>query len=149
MLRTRVMPCLLLKNGGLIKTVKFKNHQYVGDPLNAVRIYNQKEVDELVVFDMSRTAEGKVIDFDLVEKIASQCFMPVCYGGGVKSLQDFKALFSLGVEKVSVSSLLFDDPEIVRQAVEIFGSQSIVATIDLQRPLFRSTSIIKTHSGTI
>lgn len=149
MLRTRVMPCLLLKNGGLIKTVKFKNDQYVGDPLNAVRIYNQKEVDELVVFDMSRTAEGKVIDFDLVEKIASQCFMPVCYGGGVKSLQDFKALFSLGVEKVSVSSLLFDDPEIVRQAVEIFGSQSIVATIDLQRPLFRSTYIIKTHSGTI
>lgn len=149
MVRTRVMPCLLLKNGGLVKTVKFKNEQYVGDPLNAVRIYNQKEVDELVVFDISRTTADKLIDFDLIEKIASQCFMPVCYGGGVKTLQDFKALFSLGVEKVSVSSLLFDDPEVVRQAVDIYGSQSIVATIDVHKPLFRSKYIIKTHSGRI
>lgn len=147
MLRTRVMPCLLLKDGGLVKTIRFKDDQYVGDPLNAVRIYNQKEVDEVVVLDISRTTEGKAIDFELVEKIASQCFMPVCYGGGVKSLQDFKTLFSLGIEKVSVSSLLFDGPEVVRQAVEIYGSQSIIATIDLHKPLFRSKYIIKTHSG--
>ncbi|MDG1166157.1 MAG: HisA/HisF-related TIM barrel protein, partial [Porticoccaceae bacterium] len=81
MLRTRVMPSLLLKNGGLVKTVRFTDDQYVGDPLNAVRIYNQKEVDELVIYDISKTTEGKGIDFDLIEKIASQCFMPVCYGG--------------------------------------------------------------------
>ena len=98
MLRTRVMPCLLLKNGGLVKTIKFKDEQYIGDPLNAVRIYNQKEVDELVIFDISRTINGKSLDFALIEKIASQCFMPVCYGGGVKTLADFKenvvAIFS-------------------------------------------------------
>jgi imidazole glycerol-phosphate synthase subunit HisF len=149
MLRTRVMPSLLLKNGGLVKTVRFTDDQYVGDPLNAVRIYNQKEVDELVVYDISKTTESKGIDFDLIEKIASQCFMPVCYGGGVKSLQDFKALFSLGVEKVSVSSLLFDNPEIVRQAIDIFGSQSIIATVDLRKPFLRSKYIVKTHSGTV
>jgi cyclase len=141
------MPCLLLENGGLVKTVKFKDGQYVGDPLNAVRIYNQKEVDELVVFDISCTAAREPINFELVEKIASQCFMPVCYGGGVSSLQDFKALFNLGIEKVSVSSLLFDDPGVVRQAVDIYGSQSIIATIDVHKPVFRSKYIIKTHSG--
>ena len=149
MLRTRVIPCLLLKNGGLVKTVKFRSEQYVGDPINAVRIYNQKEVDELVLFDISRTTLGKSIDFGLIEKIASQCFMPVCYGGGVKTLEDFKTLFSLGVEKVSVSSLIFDDPQVVRQAVDIFGSQSIIATIDIFKPLLRSKYIVKTHSGSV
>lgn len=147
MLRTRVMPCLLLKNGRLVKTVKFQNDKYVGDLLNAVRIYNQKEVDELVVFDISRTTSGQLIDFDLIQKMASQCFMPVCYGGGVKTLNDFKTLFTLGIEKVSVSSLLFDNPKVVRDAVSIYGSQSIVATIDLAKPLFRSKYVIKTHSG--
>ncbi|MDA9256946.1 HisA/HisF-related TIM barrel protein, partial [Pseudomonadales bacterium] len=147
MVRVRVMPCLLLKNGGLVKTIKFKDECYVGDPLNAVRIYNQKEVDELVLFDISSTVEGEKIDFGLVEKIASQCFIPVCYGGGVKSLEDFKTLFNLGVEKVSVSSLLFDDPDTVREAVEIFGSQSIIATIDLYKPIFRNNYVVKTHSG--
>ena len=147
MLRTRVMPCILLKNGRLVKTVKFQNDKYVGDLLNAVRIYNQKEVDELVVFDISRTTSGQLIDFDLIQKMAAQCFMPVCYGGGVKTLNDFKTLFTLGVEKVSVSSLLFDNPEVVRDAVSIYGSQSIVATIDLVKPLFRSRYVIKTHSG--
>lgn len=147
MLRTRVMPCLLLKNGGLVKTIKFKDEQYIGDPLNAVRIYNQKEVDELVIFDISRTINGKSIDFVLIEKIASQCFMPVCYGGGVKTLADFKSLFTLGVEKVSVSSLLFDQPDVVREAVNIYGSQSIVGTIDIYKPFFRSQYRIKTHCG--
>ena len=149
MVRTRVMPCLLLKNGGLVKTVKFKSDQYIGDPINAVRIYNQKEVDELVLFDISRTSLGKPVDFGLIEKIAAQCFMPVCYGGGVKTLEDFKILFSLGVEKVSVSSLIFDDPEVIRHAVDIFGSQSIIATIDISKSLFRSTYVIKTHSGRV
>ena len=149
MLRPRVMPCLLLSDGGLVKSVKFKQHKYVGDPLNAIRIFNQKEVDELVLLDISRTNNGKPIDFDLIEKIASQCFMPLCYGGGVKSLSDFKALFSLGVEKVSVSSLLFDQPDVVREAVNIYGSQSIVGTIDFYKPLFRSQYRIKTHCGSM
>ena len=148
MLRTRVMPCLLLSDGRLIKTVRFKDRKYVGDPLNAIRIFNQKEVDELVLFDISRTNSGKSIDFALIEKIASQCFMPVCYGGGVKSLSDFKALFRLGVEKVSVSSLLFDGPDIVREAISIYGSQSIIGTIDLHKSLFSSKYRIRTHSGT-
>lgn len=149
MLRTRVMPCLLINDGRLVKTIKFKNERYVGDLLNAVRIFNQKEVDELVVFDISRTKLNKKIDFDLIKKMASQCFMPVCYGGGVKSIEDFKRLFTLGVEKVSVSSLLFENPKVVEEAVNIFGSQSIVATIDIAKPIFRSNYIIKTHAGKI
>ena len=145
MLRTRVMPCLLLSDGGLVKSIKFRDHKYIGDPLNAIRIFNQKEVDELVLLDISRTKTGKPIDFHLIEKIASQCFMPLCYGGGVKSLNDFKALFSLGVEKVSVSSLLFDRPDVVQEAVNIYGSQSIVGTVDIYKPMFRSQYRIKTH----
>ena len=107
-----------MKDQGLVKTIKFKNETYIGDPLNAIRIFNQKEVDELVIFDIDSTVEKKAINLNLLEKIASECFMPVTYGGGVKTIEDFKSLFNLGVEKVSVSSLLFDNPNIIKEAIQ-------------------------------
>lgn len=99
MLRTRVMPCLLLKGRGLVKTINFKNERYVGDPINAVRIFNQKEIDELILFDINCTSHNAPINFPLLEQITSECFMPLCYGGGVKTLADFKKLFAMGIEK--------------------------------------------------
>lgn len=147
MLRTRVMPCLLLKGRGLVKTINFKNERYVGDPINAVRIFNQKEVDELILFDINCTSHNAPINFPLLEQITSECFMPLCYGGGVKTLADFKKLFAMGIEKISVSSLLFDDPEIVKQAVAIYGSQSIVATLDINQSWFRKKYEVYTHSA--
>jgi len=147
LLRTRVMPCLLLKGKGLVKTEKFKNERYVGDPVNAVRIFNQKEVDELVLYDIDSTTKKTPINFPLLEQITSECFMPICYGGGVKTLSDFRKLFYMGVEKVSVSSLLFESPYIIKQAVSIFGSQSIVATLDINQSKFRKKHFVCSHSS--
>lgn len=147
MLRTRVMPCLLLQGRGLVKTVKFKNERYVGDPINAVRIFNQKEVDELVLFDINSTTKASPINYPLLEQITSECFMPVCYGGGVKTLEDFRRLFSMGIEKVSISSLLFDNPEVVTKAVAIYGSQSIIATLDIKLSKYRKKYQVYTHSS--
>lgn len=127
------MPCLLLKGRGLVKTIKFSKPQYVGDPINAVRIFNQKEVDELILLDIDATTNEHKIQFDLIEQITSECFMPLCYGGGVRTLDDFRKLFYLGVEKISVSSLLFRNPEIVKEAITLYGSQSIVATLDIKK----------------
>lgn len=141
------MPCLLLKGRGLVKTEKFKRERYIGDPINAVRIFNQKEVDELVLFDIGKTSENLPINFELLEKITSECFMPLCYGGGVKSLDDFSKLFYIGVEKVSVSSLIFDDPDVIKKAVAIYGSQSIVATLDINQSRFRKQYSVYTRSG--
>jgi len=141
------MPCLLLKGRGLVKTEKFKNERYIGDPINAVRIFNQKEVDELVLFDIDCTSKKTPINFSLLEQITSECFMPVCYGGGVQTLEDFKQLFSMGIEKVSVSSLLFEKPNIVKQAVSIYGSQSIIATLDVNQSRFRKKYNVFTHSA--
>jgi cyclase len=141
------MPCLLLQGRGLVKTIKFKNERYVGDPINAVRIFNQKEVDELILFDIGCTTDANAINYSLLEQITSECFMPICYGGGVRTLEDFRRLFSMGIEKVSVSSLLFDNPDVVAQAVEIYGSQSIIATLDINLSKYRKKYQVCTHSG--
>ena len=129
----RIMPCLLIKDKRLVKTVNFSNPQYVADPINAVKIYNAKEVDELVVLDIKASKENTVIDFDLIHDFASECFMPLAYGGGVKHIDEFKRLFGLGVEKVIVNTLLFDNPQTVKLAAERFGGQSIVASIDVKK----------------
>ncbi len=133
MLLPRVTPCLLFKNGGLIKTVKFKNPVYVGDPINAVKVFNEKEVDELIFIDIAATQEGRSPPFELIEKIASECFMPVCYGGGIRSIIDIKRIFALGVEKVSIGSYAVENPPFIKEAVEVFGSQSIVVCIDVKK----------------
>ena len=130
----RIMPCLLLKDKRLVKTVKFKNASYVGDPINAVKIYNDKEVDELVILDITATKKGK-IDFELLKDFTSECFMPLAYGGGVKTLKDFQQLFAIGIEKVIVNTLLIDKPEVIKEAANNFGNQSIVASIDVLRGL--------------
>ncbi len=128
----RIMPCLLLKDKRLVKTVKFKNAAYVGDPINAVKIYNDKEVDELVVLDITATEKGK-IDFELLKDFTLECFMPLAYGGGVKTVEDFQQLYAIGIEKVVVNTLLIDNPEVVKEAANKFGNQSVVASIDVKR----------------
>ena len=133
MLRSRVIPCLLIHNKGLVKTVQFKNPKYLGDPLNAVKIFNEKLVDELVLIDIEATIKKKEPNFQLIEEIASEAFMPIGYGGGVTKMEHFDKLFKIGVEKVSVNSCLFDNPEVVKKAVEKYGSQSIIASVDFKK----------------
>ena len=131
MLLKRIMPCLLLKERRLVKTTNFENPRYIGDPINAVKIYNDKEVDELIVMDILASKKDIPIDFDLIKGFASECFMPLAYGGGVRTLKDFQTLFRIGVEKVIVNTLLFDNPSIVKEAAIKFGNQSIVASVDV------------------
>jgi cyclase len=133
MLKTRVIPCLLLRNRGLVKTIKFKKISYVGDPINTVRIFNEKEVDELIFLDITATSENKKPPFKLLSEIASECFMPFTYGGGIRSLEDIKTIFSLGAEKVAINSYLIKDQNFIREAAELFGSQSIVVSIDVKK----------------
>lgn len=135
MLSHRVIPCLLLSQsrGGLVKTLKFGKPKYVGDPINAVKIFNEKEVDELMVLDIDATREGRGPDFDLIDQLASECFMPLCYGGGIRDAEDARTLFSLGVEKVSLQSAVARDPGIVRAIATHAGEQAVVVSIDVRK----------------
>lgn len=133
MLRKRIIPVLLLSGRGLVKTVNFDQAKYVGDPINAVRIFNEKEVDELVFLDIQATKENRLPDFDLVEKIAAECFMPFAYGGGVRNLEQMSRLFSLGVEKVILNNILFENLELLKRAADKFGCQSVIASIDVKK----------------
>lgn len=148
MLATRVMPCLLMDRGALVKTVQFKNAVYVGDPVNAVRIFNQKEVDELLLIDIAATTEKRGIDFETIEKVVTECFMPICYGGGVDNLVDMRRLFHLGIEKISLSSAAIKRPQLIREAADEFGSQAIVVTLDVKKNLFGKYTV-RTHQGKI
>ena len=135
------MPCLLMSNGALVKTVRFKDMTYVGDPGNAVRIFNQKEVDELILLDIHATSKGRGIDFETIEKLVSECFMPICYGGGVRRIEDMRRLFAIGVEKVSLSAAAFEVPHLVRNAAAEFGSQAVVVTLDVKRGMLGGYSV--------
>ena len=126
------MPSLLLEGGRLVKTTRFEGASYVGDPVNAVRIFNEKEVDELVLLDISAREGGKGPDFALLRDISSECFMPLAYGGGVRRIEDFERLFALGVEKVIVNTEFADQPALVRAAADRYGSQSIVVSMDVR-----------------
>ena len=136
MLVARVMPCLLLRNAALVKTIQFKNPSYVGDPINAIRIYNEKEVDELVFLDITRTVEGKPLQLKLLSEIASECFMPVAYGGGISRMEDVDAIFSRGIEKVVINSHAVVDPTFVTRVADKYGTQAVVVSIDVKRSLF-------------
>lgn len=131
MIKTRVIPCLLLKDGGLVKTVKFSNPVYIGDPINAVKIFNEKEVDELVLLDT--VVEGRGPSIKLISEIAGECFMPLGYGGGVRSIEDIREIFNLGVEKIIINSYAVENPIFIKQAAKIFGSQSIIVSIDVKK----------------
>lgn len=133
MLRNRVIPCLLLKNKGLVKSVKFKDYTYIGDPINAVKIYNDKEVDEIIFLDITATKESLPPSLDLIADIASECFMPFCYGGGIKNVEIIRQLLKLGVEKVAFNSAAFKDPNIITGAARLFGTQAIVISVDVKK----------------
>ncbi|NWG08524.1 MAG: imidazole glycerol phosphate synthase subunit HisF [Chloroflexi bacterium] len=142
MLMPRVMPCLLLKNGSLVKTVKFKNPEYIGDPINAVRIYNEKEVDELIFLDITATIDKREPPYKVLSEIASECFMPVTYGGGVRDLETIRRVLSLGVEKVSINSHAAENPEFVKAAAERFGSSTIVVSMDIRKKMFGRYEVV-------
>ncbi len=133
MLRPRIIPCLLVQNGGLVKTQKFTDPKYVGDPINAVKIFNEKEVDEIIVVDIDATALNKDPDYTLIKNLAAECRMPLCYGGGVKSVEQVEKIISLGVEKVAMSSAVVNDPKIVARAAEVVGGQSVVVVMDVKK----------------
>ena len=146
MLMTRVMPCLLLKDGALVKTVKFKDPGYIGDPINAIRIYNEKEVDELIFLDITATIEKREPPYKVLSEIASECFMPVTYGGGVHDVETIRKILSLGIEKVAINSHAVTKPEFIRAAADKFGSSTIVVSIDVRKKLFGRYEVA-THSG--
>lgn len=147
MLRPRVIPCLLVHRGGLAKTVKFGNPKYVGDPLNAVRIFNEKRVDELMVLDIDATVELREPDLTLIEKLASECRMPLCYGGGVKTVDEVQKIISLGVEKVAMSSAAVQTPGLISDAAARVGSQSIVVVMDVKKSGVSGEYELYTHNG--
>lgn len=133
MYRARVMPCLLLRNSGLVKTIKFSNPTYVGDPINAVRIFNEKEVDELVVLDITATVEGREPSFGVLADLAGECFMPLAYGGGIRRMDQIERVIRLGAEKVCINTAAVENPGLIREAADAFGNQSIVVSIDAKR----------------
>lgn len=136
MLRTRVIPTLLLRNGSLVKTKRFGHFTYVGDPCNTVRIFNELEVDELLLLDIVATQAGLGPDLATLADIASECFMPLAYGGGVRSLDDARAVFGTGAEKVAVNSSAEVDPGLVGRIAATFGSQAVIGSIDYRRDAF-------------
>ena len=133
MLKPRLIPCLLLSDGELVKTTNFKNPYYVGDPLNAVRIFNEKKVDELIVLDIDASIKKKSPNFQLIKKIAAECRMPLCYGGGVNNLKDVIELVHNGVEKVAINSIALKDTSFIKKASQTIGSQSIVVVLDVKK----------------
>lgn len=146
MLRTRVIPCLLLKNRGLVKTIKFKDPKYLGDPINIVKIFNDKEVDELTFLDITATVENKNPPMDFLAKITTECFMPLGYGGGIRRLEDVKTILNLGVEKICVNTHAVENPSFVKAAAELAGSQAIIVSIDVKTNRTGEYEVY-THSG--
>ena len=146
MLRPRIIPCLLVSNKGLVKTVKFKDPKYVGDPINAVRIFNEKETDELIVLDIDATKLNKEPDYKSIEFWASECRMPLCYGGGIKKVEQAQRIFSLGVEKIALSSEAIYNTKIISKIAKRVGSQSVVVVLDVKKKTFGGYEIF-THNG--
>ncbi|WP_029415038.1 AglZ/HisF2 family acetamidino modification protein [Brevundimonas bacteroides] len=135
MLRPRIIPCLLVHQGGLVKTIGFKDPKYVGDPINAVKIFNEKQADELIVVDMDATVNGVEPDYKAIEHMALECRMPLCYGGGVQTAEQAKRIIGLGVEKVSISAAAADRPELVSEIADAVGRQSVVVVIDAKKKM--------------
>jgi imidazole glycerol-phosphate synthase subunit HisF len=132
-IENRVIPVLLIQDNKLVKTVRFRKPVYVGDPINTIKIFNDKEVDELVVFDVSASSRRSAINFQLISQLASECFMPVCYGGGVQTLSDIERILNLGIEKVSINTAAIAAPNLIAEAAKKFGSSTIVVTVDVKK----------------
>lgn len=135
MRRVRVIPVLTIDEQSLVKTVKFRKPNYLGDPINAIKIFNDKEVDEIAVLDISASPKKREPHFKLIEEMASECFMPMAYGGGITSLGQIKQLFSLGVEKIILNSVLLENEKLIAQAAELYGSQSVLVSLDIKKSL--------------
>jgi len=146
MLRPRIIPSLLIKDKGLVKTLNFKSSKYVGDPINAVKIFNEKEVDELAIFDIDATVHNNEPDYSLIEKLANQSRMPLCYGGGVKTIEQAQRIFGLGIEKIALSSAAIQHPGLVTKIAERVGSQSVIVVLDVKKKLFGGYELY-THNG--
>jgi imidazole glycerol-phosphate synthase subunit HisF len=146
MLQSRIIPCLLLKNRGLVKGVRFRGHQYIGDPINAVRIFNDKEVDEIVFLDIAATNEQRDPDYELIKDIAGECFIPLSYGGGINSLSQAAKIFSLGAERVIVNTAAIKDPALVSLIANEYGSQSVIVAVDVKKNFLGRYQMI-TNSG--
>lgn len=148
MLRPRVIPCLLIREGGLVKTVQFDSGKYVGDPLNTVRIFNEKEVDELVVLDIDATAKGQEPNLVLIEKLAKECRMPLAYGGGISTCRMAQDIISLGVEKVILGSAAVKNPELISEISTKIGKQSTTVVMDVKLKGLFKKYLVTTNNGT-
>lgn len=148
MLRPRIIPCLLVKNGGLVKTVQFKDPKYVGDPINAVKIFNEKETDELIVVDIDATVQGAEPNYRRIAHLAVECRMPLCYGGGIKQADQAKRIIGLGVEKIAISSAAVENPPLISKIAQEIGSQSVVVVFDVKRRPKLGDYEVWTHNGT-
>lgn len=147
MLPPRVIPTLLLKGRGLVKTVRFKNPTYIGDPINAIKIFNDKGVDELVLLDITATEEGRGPAFETLENIASECFMPVAYGGGISTIEQVRRVLGIGVEKVVINSAALHQRELISMAAAEFGSQAVIVSIDVKRRLFGRYEVVTSRGS--
>lgn len=147
MLKHRVIPCLLLRNGGLVKTLKFANPKYVGDPINAIRIFNDKEVDELMVLDITASKERREPNYALIEQFAGECFMPLGYGGGIRTVEQARQLFALGVEKVCLQTAALEDLTLITRLAERFGSQSVLISVDVKKNWLGKHQLYAAASG--
>ncbi len=145
MLRTRVIPCLLLKNERLVKTVNFKKYNYIGDPINTVKIFNELEVDELMFLDIFASQDNRDISFNLLKNIANECFIPLSYGGNIKKLDDVKKIFEIGFEKVIINSNAYNNLNFINEIALYFGNQSIVGSIDVKKSFFGKEKIYSHH----
>lgn len=145
MLRTRIIPCLLLKDESLVKTIKFKEYNYIGDPINTVRIFNELEVDELMFLDIFASKENRTINFKILQDIANECFMPLSYGGNIKSLEDAKKIIGIGFEKVVINSNAFNNLKLIEEIAKYFGNQSVVGSIDVKHSFWSGIKVYSHH----
>lgn len=149
MLYPRIIPCLLVHNKGLTKTKKFKDHKYVGDPINAVRIFNEKEVDELIVLDIDATVENREPDYKMIKNLAVESRMPLCYGGGIKNAEQAQKIFTLGIEKIAISSLALERKEAITEIANRVGNQSVIVVMDIKKKILSKKYELFTHNAKI
>lgn len=148
MLKNRVLPCLLLSEDSLVKTIQFNKYSYVGDPLNTCRIFNELEVDEMTILDIRASVKGQEPNFTLLKKLASECFMPLSYGGGITSVEQAKQIFSIGYEKIVINSAAYNDPLLISKIANIFGSQSVIVSVDVKKD-WKGHYIPYSYAGTV
>jgi cyclase len=140
-LNKRIIPCLLIREGSLIKTIRFKKFKYLGDPSNTIRIFNELEVDELILLDISASKASQKPNFKLIEEVANECFMPLTYGGGINSIDDIRKILKIGVEKVSLNDSALNNPEFITKASNFFGNQCIIGSIDVKKNLYGKNKV--------